>query len=95
MHGILSFRFQLHEFLVKVFKRSFKKSKDKLQPKPSCSKLVLKNLPITYEARQDMQTYDEVGSGGGGSVGRAVATNTRDPRFEFQHRQTFIFQLYS
>ena len=95
MRGILSFRFQLHEFLVKVFKRSFKKSKDKLQPKPSFSKLVLKNLPITYEARQDMQTYGEVGSGGGGSVGRAVASYSRDQRFKSQHRQTFIFQLNS
>ena len=42
-----------------------------------------------------MQYYGEEGSGGGGSVGRAVASNTRDPRFEFQHRQTFIFLLYS
>ena len=25
---------------------------------------------------------------GGGSVGRAVASDTRDPRFESQHRQT-------
>ena len=30
---------------------------------------------------------------GGGSVGRAVAPDTRDPRFEFQHRQSFIYQL--
>ena len=31
---------------------------------------------------------------GGGSVGRAVASNTRDPRFESRHRQSFIYQLY-
>ena len=32
--------------------------------------------------------------GSGGSVGRAVASNTRDLRFESQHRQNFIYQLY-
>ena len=31
---------------------------------------------------------------GGGSVGRAVTSNTRDPRFESQYRQTLIYQLY-
>ena len=31
---------------------------------------------------------------GRGSVGRAVASDTRDPRFESQHRQNFIYQLY-
>ena len=30
---------------------------------------------------------------GGGSVGRAVASDTRDLRFESQHRQSFIYQL--
>ena len=30
---------------------------------------------------------------GGGSVGRAVASNTRYLRFEFHHRQNFIYQL--
>ena len=33
-----------------------------------------------------------VGSGGG-SVGRAVASSTRDPWFESQYRQSFIHQL--
>ena len=32
---------------------------------------------------------EEVGSGCG-SVGRAVASNTRGPRFESSHRQKFI-----
>ena len=32
---------------------------------------------------------------GGGSVGRAVASNTRDPRFESRHRHIFIYQLYN
>ena len=31
---------------------------------------------------------------GGGPVGRAVASYTTDPQFEFQHRQHFIYQLY-
>ena len=30
---------------------------------------------------------------GCGSVGRAVAFNSRDPRFESQRRQSFIYQL--
>ena len=33
-------------------------------------------------------------SGGGGSVGRAVTSDTRDPRFESQHWLTFVYQLY-
>ena len=32
---------------------------------------------------------------GGGSVGRAVASNTRDPRFESCHRQNFIYQFFN
>ena len=31
---------------------------------------------------------------GGGSVSRAVASDTRDPRFKSQHRKNFIYQLY-
>ena len=31
---------------------------------------------------------------GCGSDGRAIAYNTRDPRFKFRHRQNFIYQLY-
>ena len=31
---------------------------------------------------------------GGGSVGRAVASNTRDPRFKSRYRRSFIYQLY-
>ena len=31
---------------------------------------------------------------GGGSVGRAVTSDTRDPWFESQHWQNFIYQLY-
>ena len=30
----------------------------------------------------------------GGSVGRAVASDTRDPWFKSQHRENFIYQLY-
>ena len=31
---------------------------------------------------------------GCGSVGRAVASNARGPRFESSHRQKFIFNIY-
>ena len=31
---------------------------------------------------------------GCGSVGWAVASDTRDPQFESRHRQNFIYQLY-
>ena len=30
---------------------------------------------------------------GGGSVGRVAASDTRDPRFKSQHRQSFVYQL--
>ena len=36
-----------------------------------------------------------VGSGGGGSVGRAVASDTSDPQFESRHRQYLFYQLYN
>ena len=39
------------------------------------------------------QSIIPLGSGCG-SVGRAVASDTRDPRFEFRHQQNFICQLY-
>ena len=32
---------------------------------------------------------------GCGSVGRAVASDTRDLQLEFRHRQSFIYQLYN
>ena len=32
---------------------------------------------------------------GCGSVGRAVASSTRDPWFESRHWQNFIYQLYN
>ena len=38
------------------------------------------------------QPYSFLGSGCG-SVGRAVASNTRGPRFESSHQQKFIFKL--
>ena len=34
----------------------------------------------------------QLGSGGG-SVGRAVASDTTDPPFESQHQPSFIYQL--
>ena len=33
-------------------------------------------------------------SSGGGSVGRAVASNSRGPRFESSHQQKFISNIY-
>ena len=32
---------------------------------------------------------------GCGSVGREVASDTRDPRFESRHRQNFFYQLHN
>ena len=32
---------------------------------------------------------------GCGSIGRAVASNIRDPQFKSRHRQKFIYQLYN
>ena len=31
---------------------------------------------------------------GGGSVGRAVTSNARGPRFESSHRQSFLLDIY-
>ena len=36
--------------------------------------------------------HNTQGSGGGGSVGRAAASDNRDLRFESQHWQGFIYQ---
>ena len=35
----------------------------------------------------------QLNGSGGGSVGRAVASDTRDPRFESQHWQNFTYHL--
>ena len=37
--------------------------------------------------------YKEFEGNGCGSVGRAVASDTRGPRFESSHRQKFIYTL--
>ena len=38
--------------------------------------------------------FKDTSSGSGcGSVGRAVASNTGDPRFESRHRRNFVYQL--
>ena len=39
--------------------------------------------------------FDIFWGSGCGSVGRAVASDTRDPQFETRHRQNFIYQLYN
>ena len=38
-------------------------------------------------------TVSRLGNGGG-SAGRVVASDTRDPQIESQHQQYFIYQLY-
>ena len=40
-----------------------------------------------------LSKYFFFGGSGNGSAGRAVASDTRDPRFESQHREIFIYQL--
>ena len=42
----------------------------------------------------ELESGSELGSGCG-SVGRAVASDTKDPRFKSRHPQNFIYQLYN
>ena len=42
----------------------------------------------------NVSTRSHLGNGGG-SIGRAVASDIRDPRLESRHRQNFIYQLYN
>ena len=44
----------------------------------------------------DLRSYVSSNPGsGGGSVGRAVASSTRDLQFESRHQQNLIYQLYN
>ena len=43
---------------------------------------------------QPVDQRSVIAGSGGVSVGRAVASKNRDPRFKSQHRQNFIYQLY-
>ena len=50
------------------------------------------NVEISNNLRVDLRSLD-MGSGCG-SVGRAVDSDTRDPRFDSSHRQNFIEHLF-
>ena len=49
-------------------------------------------LSATARASEALKTKSNRGSGGG-SVGRAVASDSRDSRFESQHQKSLIYQL--
>ena len=52
----------------------------------------IKNFIVYFRHFQVIKRKLKVGSGGG-SVGRAVASDTIGPRFESSHRQKFIYTL--
>ena len=43
---------------------------------------------MQFHSKKAALTKSSLVGSGGGSIGRAVASDTRDPRFESQHRQT-------
>ena len=51
------------------------------------------NFSITVYRIPEATKFQKVN--GDGSVGRAVASNTKDPRFESRYRQNFIYQLHN
>ena len=53
-------------------------------------RLVLGSNPI-WEVVRDLGKNVETMGSGCGSVGRAVASDSRGPRFESSHRQKFIY----
>ena len=69
-------------------------------------KQIKPNLKRSLSEKKKQKTFDlnnfrqincerkkTLGSGGG-SVGRAVASDARDPGFESSHQQTFISKIY-
>ena len=52
---------------------------------------IIKIIPKSYTIKK---TKTIIGSGCG-SVGRAVASDTRDPQYKSRHRQNIIYQLYN
>ena len=52
-------------------------------------------LRVTDDNRRVENKQAKISGSGCGSVGRAVASDSRDPWFESRHRQNFIFQLYN
>ena len=49
---------------------------------------------MLFEKTENKLEKKPVLGSGCGSVGRAVASVTRGPRFESSHRQTFILDIY-
>ena len=54
-------------------------------------------IPVNRQMKADIVRVSPtlVRGSGCGSVGRAVASYTRDPRFKSRHRQNFTYQLYN
>ena len=46
-----------------------------------------------YTIHRQVRIVD-LGSGGGGSVGRVVSSDSRGPQFESSHWQKFILNIY-
>lgn len=59
------------------------------------TEIELQTSPISYACFIDEWLHVHLRGSGGGSVGREVASDTRDLQFESQHYQNFIYQLYS
>ena len=53
-----------------------------------------KNILWVIICPSELENVENAGSGGG-SVGRAVTSDFRDPRFESQQWQNFIYQWYN
>ena len=66
-----------------------------LNPWPGARELTETRVGSIESSCHCMHTIMTRKGSGGGSVGRVVASNTRDSRFESQHRQNFSYQLYN
>ena len=52
-------------------------------------------LRVTDDNRIVENKQAKISGSGCGSVGREVASDTRDPRLESRHQQNFIYRLYN
>ena len=52
-------------------------------------------LQVGFQGSRASQACNEDLCSGCGSIGRAAASNTRDPQFKSRHRQNFIYQLFN
>ena len=57
--------------------------------------LQLEEKDDDFDEEHHNDKYDENSGCGCGSVGRAVASDTRDLQFESRHWQNFIYLLYN